>query len=37
MPATVRGLTADQLSQYETEGYTMVPDVFEPADLQPIR
>ena len=37
MPATMTGMTADQLSQFETEGYTMVPDVFDASDLQGIR
>ena len=30
-------LTDEQLAQFETEGYVMVPDVFEPHHLQPIR
>src|SRR5947209_13363573 len=31
------GLTPEQVEQFHREGYLMVPDVFDPADLAPVR
>ena len=31
------GLSAQQLEQYNTDGYVMVPDVFDVSDLEPLR
>ena len=31
------GLTFSQLQQYKEEGFVMVPDVFDSADIQPLR
>ena len=30
-------LTAQELTQYENDGYVMVPDVFDESDLEPVR
>src|ERR1017187_9072127 len=34
--ATRSGLTADQMAQFDREGYLVVEDVFDDADLQPV-
>src|SRR5258708_495102 len=31
------GLSPEQINQFHQEGYLMVPDVFDPADLEPVR
>src|SRR5205814_10156191 len=33
----MQGLTAGQITQFHQEGYLMVPDVFDPAELEPVR
>lgn len=33
----MNGLNTEQLHQYDEQGFVMVADVFEPADLQPLR
>ena len=33
----MHGLTAAQITQFHQEGYLMVPDVFDPAELEPVR
>ena len=34
---TPRSLTPSEISSFQQEGYLIVPDVFDPADLEPIR
>lgn len=33
----MQGLTAEQIERFHDVGYLMVPDVFDPADLEPVR
>src|SRR5438093_8556991 len=37
LAARMHGLTAAQITQFHQEGYLMVPDVFDPAELEPVR
>jgi phytanoyl-CoA hydroxylase len=34
---TAKPLSQEQLDSFKTEGYLIVPDVFDPADLKPLR
>src|SRR5947208_15386737 len=33
----MQGLTPEQITQFHEDGYLMAPDVFEPAELEPVR